>query len=125
MKSRPVVLLGLVVAVLILAGAITGTSWAQTGAAPAAPDTVSNATPPASAPATTPPESAPAATPPAGSSTPTSTPTSIEPTTPPPPPAQQQAKASSSSSGGGGPFSRGTMTGSFTAGWGRSFGQDY
>jgi hypothetical protein len=108
MKSRPYVWPWLLIAVLFTVGAFTGTSWAQTGTTstpPASPDTVNT-----SAPATTPP----------ASSTPTSTPAAAQPTTPPP--AQAEATSAPKRSG---PFSKGTTRGSLTAGWGRSFGQDY
>jgi hypothetical protein len=118
MKSRPSVWLLLAFAALL---AISATCWAQTGTTgttTAPPDTVSTTPPPASAP----PAAAPATAPPA-SSTPASTPTSVQPTTQPPPPAQAQAETAPRRSGG--PFDKGAMHGSFTAGWGRSFGQDY
>ena len=125
MKSRPSVWLLLISAALL---AISATCWAQTGTtgtAAAPPDTVSTAAPPASAPAEAPPAAPPATSTPATTPPASSTPTSVQPTTPPPPPAQTQAQTSSAPRGNGSPFGKGAMHGSFTAGWGRSFGQDY
>ena len=103
-------LAALVLGVVMMGGSAFAYEQADSLAAAAQADSVQISTPPP------PPQPAPAQTPPPAQTAPPPAQTQVQAQATAPPPAKQQPT---------GPFGKGTRRATFTAGWGRSFGEDY